>query len=321
LKKTFFFFALSIFTSVFLFAHNPSIGLNAGEMYCGLNVPPTGGASYITLYTMDESQRLRSVMLLSATNQFNVSYGGDLESFEYGFNRFFSAGARLGLIDCLGGALFEKTFRLSASIFGRANIVNRQFIKSNVTSEMWFSPLFSVPKAEWMGAGLIHSLNTIDFSVPIFQEKKSMSLFAYADIKHIASFVNMAAIPEALSADMVVDLSSEETSQISVDYGVMNRFALALGLDFTWKDFTVCLGWNMRLFDFIIDPQYKYRQSYLTGFQFLTTADICNLELSWQYRIRPRKTPKSAITTPEEEIPPEGNAELPPEPSQQDSPL
>jgi hypothetical protein len=289
------------FLAAYLFSHSPSTCLRAGEMYVGLNTPFTGGAEYAALFKMDESGYPLSVFFLPITAQFNVSYGRDLESFEYGITDIFSAGVRVGLIDCIATGIGDNTFEMMASAFGRANIVDKPFLKAHVMSEVWFSPLFSVPQAEWVGAGFINLFTTVDFSFPLFQEKKSSSLFAYADLKHIATFVNMAAIPENLSVAKYIDLPAEELEGISVSYGVMNRLVLALGLDFIWKDLTMNLGWNFRLFDSSLDPKHPYSHSYLKDFEFITNADIGNLELSWQYRIRPSKKAKAAEPAPVEE--------------------
>lgn len=294
-----------------LFAHSPSTGLHAGEMYIGLNFPSTGGAEYRALFKLDDSGYPLSVFFLPITAQFNVSYGRDLESFEYGITDIFSAGARVGLFDCIASGIEEKTFEMMASVFCRANIVDKTFLKAHVMSEVWFSPLFSIPRAEWIGAGFINLYTTVDFSLPIFQEKKSSSLFAYADLKHIATFVNMSAIPEDLSVAKYINLPAEELEGISVGYGVMNRLALALGLDFMWKDITVNLGWNFRIIDFSLDPNHPYSHSYLKDFGFIKEAYIGNLELSWQYRIRPPKKAKTAPAAPIEEATSQGSADAP----------
>lgn len=274
-----------------LFGHETSVPLKAGEMGMSINLVPSGGTDYRTtlLYENETDPLPYCIIFMPLTAQFNTSYGGFLESLEYGVTDRFSLGVRLSAINCLVGASLGSTWKLQASIYGRVNILDSPAVKIHASAEAWVSPLFAIPKSNWIGDGLINCFANLSVCLPVFASRNGTSLFFYSDIKYITSFFNGAYMALNLTPEGLIDDPSADVSSIESEYRNINRIAFSLGMDFNWKDLSTSLGLAFPVYDFIIDKNVQYHYNHLTNFGFLYSLSLCSIEFSWRYRVSPKK--------------------------------
>jgi hypothetical protein len=271
-----------------LFAHEPSIHLNQGELRLGAHWAAMGGASYGNYWSFpDETFAYPDrVLLYPLTDQYMMSYGGDVESAEFGITNWLSAGLRLGLLDFSVRGFRDGAWRLNASLFSRAQILDLQRFKLHASIETWASPLFSVPAGNWIGDGLVNIFGSLSGNIRLTATESPHALFAFVDAMYITSVVGLTATPFNLSLGSLINLPADQLENVEIHYGNLNRIALATGFDYSYKGWTLGFGVAIPFYDILVNPMYSMVDDHLYDFRFVKTFFFNNFIFNWGYTFK-----------------------------------
>lgn len=276
---------LLLFMSSRSFAHETSYPLLGGQADFSLYWSPFLGADYFSLWTFrdDNYAEPTGVAFLPITSSYNMAYAGTIALFEYGILDFLSIGIRLNFVDSVVFLIRDNHWWVYGSAFVRACFLKTDFLTFQGSTECQVSPVFSDPKSNWFGDGLINLFSNLSFSFPVWHTK-DIGLYAYMDLKHITSFINTAYMAPQFTLEGNINLPAEKLAAIDVTYGNMNRIAVAPGLDFRWGGFMCSVGMNFPLFDFSTNPKtyYLYLKDLFNNESFF---QLENIEFNWRWRL------------------------------------
>jgi hypothetical protein len=285
-------FFIMIFLILFvspLAAHEATVPLEQGEFQAAAYWMAMCSASYDKMFFFPDASMSNpdKVLFYPITGQYQMSYGGDIESIEYGITDWLSAGIRLGLIDFAVMGIRDAAWRLHASAFVRGQILDKDKLKIHASLETWFSPLFSVPQINWIGDGFVNVIASASFSTPLLETESGHRLFVFIDPMYITSIIGVMELPYNLTLESMIDLPAEQLENTELFFTNVHRIAISTGFDYSYKNWTVSLGIALPLYDFVCHPLRKTVTDYIREGRVFDGFSLSNLMFNWGYRFHP----------------------------------